>query len=600
MSWVRWSGVAIYSVLLVLLLVVGYLVASPILKSTIENYGSEAVGAKVSLDKVRLSLSPLGFSLYNLQVTNAEKPMQNALQLRSASANVELFRLLMGEVVINTLSVDGVRFNTTRLESGALVETARVEDSSLGGKQETDWVDEAKDQLPSADEILSRETLLTDTRQGELRVAFEEEKAKLEDLKSQLPTAAKSDEYKRRVSDLTATKIESIEAFSRQRAALESLKADIRKDKASISKIKSSLSVSKVLLQKKMQALKDAPKDDLSRLKSKYSLSDSGASSVTQLLFGGEAGEWTKQGLYWYRKIEPMLAETEKEKSDQEKNKRASGQYIHFGSAQPPEFWIKNTTISFEIPAGTFSGVITDITHQPERIGKPIVLNVEGGGLTGVEGFALNAVFDHIDPKKTVDVVTYNVKGLALRDYPLSKGGKLPLIMRRANVNITGEIGLLGRDIKGESVALFDDTQFDKDDSSNINNRATKEVIAALAHVDEFAVKIGMTGTVRNIDFDVRSDLDKKIKKAFTSRMTEKQEELEIALKSKLQKRVSVALASYDLGEFSSTLGEAGGMEEKFNGLLNSKVSDYKDQQKQVLKNKINEQLSEKLKGFKF
>ena len=68
---------------------------------------------------------------------------------------------------------------------------------------------------------MSRETLLTKTRQVELEIAYKEEKEKLKKLKLLIPTKSKIKSYEKRIRSATKGKINSIADFERRKAELK-------------------------------------------------------------------------------------------------------------------------------------------------------------------------------------------------------------------------------------------------------------------------------------------------------------------------------------------------------------------------------------------
>jgi uncharacterized protein (TIGR03545 family) len=170
-QWIRWSGLAGFIVIVAILVVGWMFAAAPLIKYSIEKFGSQAAGAKVDVGGVSLNFNPLGIEVSKVQVANVDAPMENLVEFESALADLELLPLLLGKGIINNLSLTGVEFSTTRLYSGLLDESPESEREAVdqeGASQGEGFVDDSLDSMqqsiPTADELLAREPLLTEQR----------------------------------------------------------------------------------------------------------------------------------------------------------------------------------------------------------------------------------------------------------------------------------------------------------------------------------------------------------------------------------------------------------------------------------------------------
>ena len=72
-QWIRWSGLVGF-IAITTLLVLGWLFAAgPIIKYSIERFGSQAANAKVEVEGVDLTFDPFGIEIKQLTVANADK-----------------------------------------------------------------------------------------------------------------------------------------------------------------------------------------------------------------------------------------------------------------------------------------------------------------------------------------------------------------------------------------------------------------------------------------------------------------------------------------------------------------------------------------------
>lgn len=188
-QWIRWSGLAGFVVVTGLLVAFFMLAAAPLIKSSIEHFGSQAAGAQVSVDDVALNFSPLGVTLTGLQVADSEQPMENLLQFEQAVAELELAPLLLGKGIVRDLRVTDLRFNTARQVSGALPQTEEPEQEAAvieeNAAQEESPL--ALTELPSAEEILAREPLRTESAGNQLQQHFSQHQQAVDETLAKVP-----------------------------------------------------------------------------------------------------------------------------------------------------------------------------------------------------------------------------------------------------------------------------------------------------------------------------------------------------------------------------------------------------------------------------
>ena len=89
-------------------------------KGKIESAGSSAVGAKVTLGSLNISLSEQSVSIANLQVADPDDPWRNLFEMKSANFDFSLPQLLLGRLIIENLEADTPRWGTKRKSYGGI------------------------------------------------------------------------------------------------------------------------------------------------------------------------------------------------------------------------------------------------------------------------------------------------------------------------------------------------------------------------------------------------------------------------------------------------------------------------------------------------
>lgn len=595
MKMIRWSGLLIFVVLLAVIVAFWWFFAAPLLKNGIEDYGSELVGAKVEISSLALNISPFGFSLHKLSVADPEQAMSNLFEFSSADAHVDFMKLLMGQFIIDDLEIEGLLLNGQRSSSGLLNKTTQPEKNQTAQDEEGMFEDISLE-LPSADEILKREPLLLEQRKLEWDSLYDLEREKIKTIIKTLPDKEKINGYEKEIDVITKGEIKSVQDFDQRRKKLKLLKRAIKHDRDNLRLANKQYKESYTALKKQLILLKQAPGEDWKNIKEKYGIDELGASNISKLLFGETITEVSEQIIYWYTKIKPLLL-TNLEDNKQEleaKPERAKGRYIHFPITNPsPDFLIRSLALSMKLDKGSISGSMRDITHQPQIIARPMLLKIDGEGLDSIKVISINGTFDHISPVQSLDKVKFMLEGVTLNKIEISKSHHLPITLSSAKGDIEGNLSFGQGIFSGKTNSTFSDAIF----SSSAKEGLAKEIGLALAKVEQFDLQVGLKGEIDDIDINIKSDLDRRLKNAVKGRLKDKEKQFEEKLKIKLDNELEKYLAD-DNKQLQNLLKEQGSIDSRLAGMekmLKQKLDDYADIQKQQLKDKADKE-EEKLK----
>ena len=301
--WIRPTGVLGFVALLAVVIGTWWLLSGWLLKMSIESIGTRLVGARVQVDSANLTFSPLGFHLRRLQVTDPDKPMQNMVEVASVGGTVEPWKLFLGHVIIDDMTAEGMSFNTPRKTSGAIRKAAKTIAQPGERGAALNALQAVKKKLPSVDEIMQREQLITVKRVNDLRESEKTQRARVEQAIKALPDEGALKAYKRQIDELTGAKVQSLSDLQRSQEQLKTLKDQLRKDKAAVEDARKQIAEAKQALTTQFAALKEAPLQDLRHIREQYGLSAAGASSLTRLVFGDEAQKWFDVIRTWYGRI---------------------------------------------------------------------------------------------------------------------------------------------------------------------------------------------------------------------------------------------------------------------------------------------------------
>ena len=541
------------------------------------------------------TLVPMTITVSGVQLTDKDKPMENIVSFETAVANIEPFPLLLGKAIIPQLSLEGVATGTPRSESGAIKKTNKkqTEKSSLADSKPAadDTSAEPKSQtLPSADEILERESLLTEQAGDAFEKAYESHSQNIEQSLANLPTEDSIKQYEVQLNKLLTGKFKNLEDFKQRKRELDALRNQFKQDKQAIADAQQAIAQGKSDMKEKFNALKAAPKQDLNNIKSKYTLDGAGASNLTALLFGEDAGGYAQTTLDYYEKVRPLLVDEATQATKAElKAKRLEGRFVQFETDRPqPDFWVKTLTFTMSLPQvgqpaqslGDVAVNVLDITHQQDVINRPTLVKGKGVNLRNIDSLTINGVLDHrTSPGK--DSFTLEVQNWQLNKVKLGLAG---LRMDNSVTDVSAKGVLIDGQLSASGQARFNQATF----SSKDRTMLAKEMVAALKTIDTFVVNGRAKGPLTDPSMSINSDLDKQLNSAFDQRIAQKQQELENKIKAKLNDKLMSYAGDYQaqLKSLNLTEGNLASKGDALEKLGKQELSSYQDQLKAEAKAK--------------
>lgn len=585
LKWIRWPGLIAFAVVIGGVFAFFLLAAAPLAKSAIETFGTMVNGAKVEVKSVGLSFAPLGIRIQGLQVADEQAPMTNALAFDSAVAELELAPLFAGRGIIKELSIQGLVFGSERTTSGFVAKKEAPKKEA----EEPSKIKEALDsvELPDPKEILAKETLKTEVLGEEFKHSLEKNKAELNQRLAAVPDEAALKKYEDDLKKITSGDIKSLEDFTQRKKQLDELKQSFKADQQAVEAARKAIRDSKTTMAAQLKGLKDAPSEDLKNIKEKYSLDAAGATNLTAMLFGDEAGEWASKTLYWYEKIKPYLASDDSAQDEVGKVEKPApsarnGRLIHFPTNDPwPSFLVRKAHASAALDWGNLQIDAEDITHQPKVLGRPARLAAQGKNLSAMDALKLNVVLDHRQ-SPGIDTLKLNIDNWRPDAMKLGVAG---IQLADAVTQVQASATVSGNQLEATGGASFAQVNF----SGNSSNTFERELTAALSGIKQFAVNGEAKGRLTSPKVGISSDLDKQLSHAFNQRINEKQKEFEEQLKQEINAKLDGYLGEYSdvLAQFNSAEGGLDAKLDKLKTLGKSELADYGSQQKSKAKDKI-------------
>lgn len=303
-KWIRWEGILAFVVVAALLAFFWIVLIDGYVRRGIERTLAFLTGAEVNVDDADLTLSPLGFIVTRIQVTNPENPAVNAVEVQRVAFTLDTARLLMRKTVIENMGIEGVALGTPRDRPGR-VYRQRDEEVSPASERRLLWFtvpDIDREDIVRALEAANIETVKSiraldqDIRN---RNSFWQSRI------GELPDQERLREYQDRIDRLKEERRRDIRALVLKGAEVRDLYSDIGSDLGLLRDSYGRFSEDYKAIDARLSGLARQPAEDARRIARKYGPSPEGIGNITGLLFGDRLGTWVERSLRWYRGSRP-------------------------------------------------------------------------------------------------------------------------------------------------------------------------------------------------------------------------------------------------------------------------------------------------------
>ena len=544
-KWLRWQGLIVFGLISILLFLFWFIFVDMLVKRSIEKTGTRVMGAKVELAEADVHLIPLGITLKSLQITNPDNPMSNAVEAGRINFSIDSLNLLRRKIIIDTMAMEGVRFNTPRKTSGAVILQPKDKKPPVT-TEETPSVTSGfpSFQIPDVHEILAREKLESLDQIKNLRGEIDTAKADWKKRLADAPDQSTFEQYQVRANKLQKGS-KGISGALTKANDLKKLRKDVSKDLKRLKNIQKNFNRNKESLKKKLAQLKSAPQQDMDRILNTYNLSTDGIGNVSQLLFGDKIGGGAQKAIFWYGKLIPLLTNVgpRDNKDTAEKPGRGKGVHVQFKEIAPlPDLLARQVNVSMIIPAGDMKGEIRQLTTGQAILGEPLEFNFSGDKLEGIQSININGALDHIDPNNVTDQMTVTVQQYRVKDFKLSASDNLPITLKNglAHLNLTAK---LNEDMLDADVQVTMDAVTLETVNMAGGNQLQQALHAALANVSAFSVNTKVSGPLDNYKVKMTSDLDKVLKNAVGKQIKSLTNEFHTKLRAGIMDKIKGPMA---------------------------------------------------------
>lgn len=512
-KWIRWWGIAVFILIILLILGVWYLLADRIIVNNIEKTGEYIVGAKVKVGKAHLTIIPLGITLNNLQVANPNSPMQNLIEVDNIRFHLDGKYLFERKVIIKDMVIEGLKFNTKREKSGVIKGAEPLTVKRAIDDFVIPLLDLSKLKTFVEQEELQTIDGLNAAAHDIIRVENEWKAAF-----RMMPNMEDMHEYRNRANvifaDIKTNKITGLITHAR---GIKRLKEEIERDINEIKINKKAMFIDIDSLEtKKNRALEYVDKD-IAKLREKYTPDLHGFKNFSKYIFKDDVLRQIDEGLLWYNKLEPLFNYVYKKLKDDYYGSEPilfDGIDVQFPEHDPqPSFFIELAKLSFKQATGNLSGEIKNFTTQQNISGLPTSIKLDGYNLDFAESVNISGLVNHVNESEINDNLTVSVKKQKINktEYQIIKDWKLNI--NNGSVDKTFSINIHNGNIKSNLNLHFIGTSINSNYLGK-NNILISTIDSVLAKISDFYVDIDISGTPGNFITTINSDLDNIVNKA--------------------------------------------------------------------------------------
>ena len=559
--WIRWQGLVAFLGVMISICLIWVLFVDPVIKRIIEKTGTKIVGAKVELKKADLSLFPIGLTLFGLQVTDPDEPMKNAVEIGRIAGTVDSLQLLRRKVIVNEMSVEGVRLGTQRIRSGAI---SKKTEKGEKEKKKDSIAGFPMMKLPDIQDILGKENLQTLQLVQSIRTDIEGGKELWTKNIAGLPGKEKIDGYRKRIEALKGVKgskdIGDIGGILGSAGEAQTLYKDIQADLELLQKSQKGLNATLANLKDRIAEIEKAPQEDVRRLSEKYGFSAYGLANMSRFFIEPGITAWVDRGLYWKARLEPLVERAGEKKGNAEviKPLRAKGSDVRFKEKEPlPDFLIRVAKVSVQLPMGDFSGAVKNITPDQNILGQPLLFAFSGEKLSGVRSVRLDGAINRVSPGSPEDSINLRLEGYKVQTKSFAQDSSMPLTLEKGDADLELKAALSKGFIDATVAAKLQGVRFSAG-GADAQSGFGKAVSSALSGVSTVVVKARITGPTDNYQTQISSNLDDILKDAVGSIIKDQVAQFENKLRAAISDKVSGPLqeAKGSLGGFEVLGGE--------------------------------------------
>lgn len=556
---IRWNAVIPFTIVCVLTFAYFHFFFDMNLRAALEWAGYKGVGAEVNIAKVETSFFKASLRVQGIEVTDAETPAQNVIEIGDIRWGMSWDALLRAKILVNEAVIENIQFNTARKHPGKVAppepppkpgpgmveqEAQRLKEEALA-KTQQEYADNMLGDLAAilggadANAQLGKieGSLASKAKANEIEANLKEKQKYWDEKFKGLPQGKDIQALNDRMGKI---KTKDFKTPQELQASLQELDAVLKQADAYQKQIGTTgqeLDKDLKKIDADIKTLDGLVKADVKALETRFRIPSINTKELTRALFNRYLGKYMAK-INRYRamaekyvppkymdKISGKGKPADPEDVPIQPHPREKGVTYEFGRKNSyPLFWIKKAAISSEAgmspKAGNIKGQILDITSNQTLVGRPTVATLAGDfPADKIKDLLLKLVLDNT---KADSLITYQ---MAVGSYPInaaefvnSADVKIGLNSATGKLNIDGELKAL-RDFKMNLSNQFTTANFEVSAKDGNINTILKNTFAELPVIN---LTGSASGYLPALSFDVTSNLGSELEKGLRKQVEAK------------------------------------------------------------------------------
>ncbi len=542
-----------------------YLFIDRWVESGLELAGESVAGAKVEIDHLSITLSPVGISWQRLQVADANDPWRNLFETGKVRLALNFGQLLRSKYIVETMEVNDLILGTKRTTDGSLPPSQRAtETSTSSGPSFVAIAREAIGNTLEQSSPINLDLFKSGLNVDSLVKALDIQTLKrIDTLKSQ--TLAASKQWDATLADFETSKKRLAEVETNIKAIHPAELQGVDKIMSAISTVdnsiktindvtatfngrKTSIEADFTRISGSVNTLDDVAKEDLRHLQSMAHLPDLNTTGIARLLVGKEMFDRALMYLHWIDVARSTIAKHGQQQKEPDPP-RMKGQDIRFPVERGyPKFWIQKVLLTGGTDSASTAdfirakGEAKNITNDQSVTHVPMTIALEGMQ-GGRRAMTLGALFDRTKDTP-YDEYTASLSGVPLSEFSLGSTNFLPSKVTDARLSSSVKVSVPGNQF--DLHAELDFSSFRVQFAGNPRNKIESIVHDVLKDVHGFTVNLRLWNTAQHVDIALATDLDDQIASRIKGVLGAEFTKLQTELKSKLDGKIAAKRKEFE------------------------------------------------------
>lgn len=574
---IRWEAIAPLTIVVAVIWAYFFFFFDTHARHGLEYIGTQANGAEVNIAELKTSFWGASLEVSGIEITNAETPAKNIVELGTMKWQMLWDALLRGKVVIEDASILDIRVGTVRKKPGRVLppdppgdsKFQKLKEEALANAEKQfsqnvlgdaaallQGADPAKQLTSIGDELKSSQRI------KELEAELKKKQTEWNDRIAKLPKNEEIQNFEKRGKAIKLDGFSNPMEVQQSIQQIDALVKDVDSKVKEVQSTSAAVGSEMKAMQTSFDQLKGFVDNDIKDLQARLKIPSLDAGSIAKSVFGPLILSRVRQAEKYMTKARQFMPpkRSAEEKAEFEKPKpheRITGKNYKFGRPKAyPLFWLKKAALSSKEtpdgPSGDMTGELHNVTDDQPMLGLPLTLSFKGrfpsSKIEDVKGLV---TIDH-RTESPVESLELSVGSYPITEQKLIQSEEVQLGFKQATGSTHAKIELKDQIVAMTIQSTFDKISYDVSAKAPMVDEILKAIILGLPKV---TLNAGIKGSWTSLQFDFESNLGRELQNGF-----EKQLQVKInQAKAKLQAMIDDVIGKEKeklLGEFASSSGD--------------------------------------------